>query len=317
MRQFAVFLLISAALAGCADAPPVDDAPEFQDFEDVVVADDKGLIRGIVVDAQINPIPEALITVSNTEITATTSDEGLFIIPDLEPGIYFLEVTKLGYTTVQSSATVEAGVEKPEITRVQIDLVPSLLPSATTLYYEAFISCGFKTLNFVWDAGSCDPTGALGMQSRDNSVGVFDAGRPDAPSHFQSEVFWKANQPLSSGLVTIQCNRDNAGCGSGTGSDRICNIRGESPLICRVNNNVPSEDVGGGGNNFTTINDGAGWNQQFAIGLFSNCGVQCVPGTVWGVGVAIDQEVAFYATLFYNHIPEEDWEFIEEGEYQF
>ncbi len=317
MRLLVAFMLVAVALSGCADPAPANAQEEPEKFQDVEVADDKGVIRGVIIDTEIRPVADATIAIKNLGLETQSDEDGLFLFTDLEPGAYFLDVQKVGYGKVQSSTQVQAGVDKPEMLRIQVELNPSELPSAQTLYYEAFISCGFKTLNFVWDAGSCDPTGAAGMRDRDNSMGVFDAGRPDAPSHFQSEVFWKANQPLSSGLVTIQCNRDNAGCTSGTGSDRICNIRGESPLICRVNNNVASEDIGGGGNNFTTINDGNGWNQQFAIGLFSNCGVQCVPGTVWGVGVAIDQEVAFYVTLFYNHIPEEDWEFIDEGEYEF
>ncbi len=316
MRFLVACSIILVALAGCADASEPEQEDEFDNFEPVEVDDDKGVIRGVVVDGALNPIPEATIAIRNLELETTSNEEGLFQFVDLDGGAYFLDVTKPGYAPIQTSTTVEPGVAKPPIVRVQIDIVPGLIPTAQTVFYEAFISCGFKTGFIVWDAYYCDPTGALGMAGRDDSEVTFDAGREDAPSHFQSEILWNANQPLSSGLVTIQCNRDNAACGSGTGSDRICNIRGESPLICRVNNNIASADIGGGGNNFTTLRDGAGWTPTYTIGLFSNCAVQCVSGSL-GVGLAVDQEVSFYVTLFYNHIPEEDWAFITDGEYEF
>ncbi len=307
--------LVAVTLAGCSDdAPPatvVDDP--FTDFDDPA-SSGKGLLRGIVIDNSITPIPDARVVIKGSTLETMTNVNGAFQFTDLDPGTYFLEVSKPSYTKIQAQGTVEADVAKPEIVRVQLELIPGELPAFVPLQYDLFMSCGFKLANFVFSASSCDPTGALGLASQDDSMHAFEMDREDAPAHYQSEIIWEANQPASSGLVTIQCNRDNTGCGSGVGSDRICNVRGPSPLVCRVNNDMASEDVPGGGNNFTTIRDGAGWSPLFAVGLYSNCAGQCVIGAV-GVGAALDQEVKAYISVFYNFKPSEDWLFIEEGEH--
>lgn len=309
-------IILAVSLAGCADggSAPANVDETFNDFETPAPQDGKGLLRGVVIDASITPLADAKVTIKSTGAETTTNENGAFQFIDLDPGTYFLDITKVGYNKVQAQGTVVAGVKSPEIVRVQLELIPGTLPAFVPLQYDLFMSCGFKLANFVFDAFYCDPTGAAGIAGQDDSEHVFELDRDDAPTHYQSEIIWEANQPASSGLVTIQCNRDNTGCGSGVGSDRICNVRGPSPLVCRVNNDMASASVPGGGNNFTTIRNNEGWSPVFAVGLFSNCAGQCVLGAV-GVGAAIDQEVKSYISIFYNFKPAEDWMFINDGEH--
>lgn len=315
-RMWILAVALAMALAGCADSGTPDTDPDEEGFDDVDLdaTDETGVIRGVVVDASIVPIAAATVTLQNLEVSTETNDNGAFGFSDLEPGSYFLEVSKVGYESVQTSAEVQAGVDRPPIIKIQLPANPEELPFVVPLAQELFISCGFKAANYVFDAGWCDPTGNLGMEDRDRSATTFETGTEQGPQYYQSEVTWKANQPASQGLVTIQCARDNTACGSGVGSDRICNVRGASPLICKIAADTPSNTVPGGGNNFTTIRDGEGFGSIFSVGLYSNCAVTCDPVTgVLGVGLALDQEVQAYVHVFYNFQPEDDWLFIEDG----
>ena len=104
-----LLLLTTVTLAGCSDdpAPEVED-PTFDEF-DAPVAPDRGVIRGVVVDTAIVPLAGATVTLAGLERSTTTNENGAFQFDDLEPGSYFLEVRLLGYETVQSGTSVEAG----------------------------------------------------------------------------------------------------------------------------------------------------------------------------------------------------------------
>lgn len=327
MKMWAPLMVLAVVLAGCLDGAGTQDDDYDDIFEDVEVDQDKGIIRGVVFDETISPVAGASVEVMDTETTATTGAEGAFLIEDLAPGNYFLRVSKGGFESVQTSTEVVAGLKSPPVLKVQLPRLPGSEPFVIPLSYDAFISCGFKTFNIVWNAFYCDPTGQLGMEENDDSVRAFDIGRTDQPAYYQSEIDWEAAQLLSTGLVTIQCMGDDAGCCSGVGSDRLCNVRGEAPLVCRIAADTPSEEVPGGGNNFTTIREGAGFDGRFAVGLFSNCAVcfppetpVCVaPGGIavvcpgMGFGLSIDQEVQMYVHVFYNFSPDEGWLFLMDG----
>ena len=66
----------------------------------------------------------------------------------------------------------------------------------------------------------------------------------------------------------------------------------------------------GNGNNLTIVNDGAGFQGIFTVGLFSNCAAQCLLGAV-GVGLALEQEVQMFSHVFYNYQPPEGWLFLD------
>jgi len=306
--------MLAVALAGCSENPgnekPDDDA--FEDLPGEPLPEGKGVIRGIVLDVAILPIPAVTVKLQGPNLETTTNENGAFVFSGVEPGTYFLQASKPGYDKIQAQVTVVAGVEKPDAVKIQLPRLPGTEPFVVADDYVAFISCGFKTANYVWDADSCDPTGTLGYAASDDSAPTFDTGTTQNATYYQSEIFWEANQPLSSGLVTIQCLGPNAGCGFDRGDPRLCNVRGPSPLVCRVDREMEFGDIPGGGNNLAEIDDGAGFRGEYTIGLFSNCAVQCVQGAV-GVGLALEQEVIMYTHVFYNWQPAADWLFIRDG----
>lgn len=146
-------LLLAALLAGCAaksDAP-LDGAgagaPHLQ------VDQQTGGIRGVAVDAAITPVVGAKVALSNGGASTTTDKSGLFQFTGLKPGDYFFTVSKPGYTTVQSSATVKAGEAAPPVVKVEIDYIPGKQPYIEVYKLNGFYECTFGT---AVDVDSCD-----------------------------------------------------------------------------------------------------------------------------------------------------------------
>ena len=305
--------LLSLTLAGCSeDKPdPIDPGPVPDKVEK-----GKGVIRGVVIDAAVTPIEGVTVAVGD-ELSTRTDAGGAFLFVDVEPGTYFLTASKPGWTGVQQSVDVRAGVERPPLVKVQMLPEPSSLPFVVSDSYAAFLSCGFKAANYVFDAASCDPTGLAGYRGSDDSWHMFETGTTQPPQWYQVEIDWDATQPLSQGLVTIQCAREDTSgshCNSGVdGGSRLCNVRGPSPLVCAVGR---EGEAPGGGYNLTAVNGGDGFQGVFSVGLYSNCAYSCVPpGTAVGVGAALEQEVHIYTNVFYNYAPPEGWMFLQDGAY--
>lgn len=307
MRNAAVATVVALLLAGCSGGGGNVAATE--DFSDLGLeaTDDTGVIRGVVVDQAIVPIADASIVIKTLEREATSSADGLFGFEDLDPGTYFIDVSRVGYSTVQQSVEVVAGVSDPAIVKVQLIADPSSAPFVEQFTYTGYISCSFKTANFVWDASSCDPSGQAGYADRDDANPFFDAS--GIPTYFQSEITWQSTQPTGDELVTIQLACEEAGCGEtdqDEGDDnRMCNVRGLAPLVCRVN------ATAGGGGGGVGLDEAMGSNRTgFTIGVYANCD-PCAPGTILGFGLVLEQQFDVYAHLFYGYLPPEDWLFTE------
>src|SRR5688572_11370662 len=102
--RFVAVMLVVAVLAGCSEAPgEADPGLPAAEFEDLVVTQSTGAIRGIVVSEAIVPIGGADVAVTGTALTTVSDEDGTFVFSSLEPGTYFLEVAKEGYFTTQAS----------------------------------------------------------------------------------------------------------------------------------------------------------------------------------------------------------------------
>ena len=66
---------------------------------------DLATLQGTVVDPNGAAVPNATVTVRsealNVERTATTTEEGIYTVPQLRPGVYTLSVTGQGFSTSQ------------------------------------------------------------------------------------------------------------------------------------------------------------------------------------------------------------------------
>ncbi len=285
MRIPLAIAILTVSLAGCSEsAPPaeVDDGPAPDE-----VASGKGVIRGIVIDGAITPVPDATVSVAALGLETTTDADGAFLFIDVEPGTYFIEASKVGWTSIQGSTVVEADVLRPELVRLQIIPVPGTEPMVITLVQSGFIACGASTTATVHSV--CSDA----QLNEDRSHVLFEI--PVKPDHYQVEIVWKSTQVLATSLYTIHYMYDFPNETLMGGFDfRLCEFGGESPLICSLGpEELAAFDIGGGiGVDVAMFSDGPAGN-----------------------GAALDQPFDVYMSLFYNMAPDDEWTFVEDGEH--
>jgi hypothetical protein len=96
------FLLAVLAAAGLMAAPALADGPE------------TGIIRGSVKDAQGNPLPGVVVTLSGPRGNqdAVTDNEGVYRFALLVPGDYRVRAEMEGFQPVEAGAAVSAGAQQ-------------------------------------------------------------------------------------------------------------------------------------------------------------------------------------------------------------
>jgi hypothetical protein len=131
-------------LAGCADSAAPEPVDTFSDdFEENLVATSTtGVIRGVIVDNAILPVLGVTVKILALAKETMTNDAGAFGFSNLDPGTYFLEISKPGYNTTQSSATVVAGEAKPPIVKIQITPNPTTQPYVESTTLAGHLACG-------------------------------------------------------------------------------------------------------------------------------------------------------------------------------
>ena len=290
MRFLSLILLIALAFAGCAeDGGPATDGPEQTAVdEELQATDDTGVIRGVVVDETVTPVVGAAVFVKGVELEATTNEDGSFGFSDLEPGTYFLEVSKIGFDAVQSSVEVVAGVDRPDIVRVQMVKNPTAQPFVQTSQYAANLLCGVSADATAFGCSVFRPADPY-IPENNAEVKDYDV----LPDWMQVEMFWESTQPLGEALllnIAHCCDNGNIGP-NGTQS-------GTSPLTAWV---VKSEMEAA-----SVLEDGTE-TRVFPTGLD---GTQV---TRLGFGVVLDQQVEWFTSEFFNFTPDEGWTFIADG----
>ena len=267
-------------LAGCADDPaptPLDD--DEQKFDELRVSDSTGAIRGLVLDPAIVPIVGADVELVGTGQSAQSNEEGAFSFDDLEPGAYFVKVTKLGYKEAQQSIEVVAGDERPPIAKVRLLPAPETLPAAVTQNWDGYLACGFGT-----PAGSANPCADLGSDN------VHNFTVDSVPDYLQVEMVWKGTNVFGDTL-NIGILDPNGLLSDFVGADCA------SPCTFRVDRETLVANLGEG---FT----------EYTVRVFPGSGED---GS--GASVVIEQGFSVYVTEFHRFEPEEDWLFVEDGTY--
>lgn len=302
MRTWSItFLLIAVTLAGCAEGTTptaTDDEAKFQDIE---ITDDKGIIRGLVLDPTITPIEGATVTLKGREVATLSNADGAFVFTDLEPGTYFLEVGRLGYSSTQTSVTVEAGIKAPPIVKVQLVPDATSLPFIQQFQFDGFIQC--STVSIVVGAAVCSFPGLVGVDIGDDFLVRYEtSGYPD---HIQGEMVWDSTQPLGDSL--------NFQIWDGTTSSPLSNT-GPSPRIISENRSFWESGEGSrkSGSPMVTPGEEFAW-RVFAGGLEGTDHCDTIPACVGGVGVTLQQSFTVYTNVFYRFVPDETWLFIEDG----
>lgn len=278
-------LLASLTLAGCSDGGGKGAEPQDkpQAYGEVEATDTTGSIVGVVVTEAIAPIPGVLVKIASSQMEATTDSEGAFVFNGLEAGDYFLSASKLGYTTVQQSATVVAGDAEPPLIKVQLMADPTNMAFATVEIWEGFISCAAT-------AGA-DGAAYAGGHVCDESMGsryihefAFADGR--YPAYIQDEVVWDNTQPLGD---TLAPGYYRGGVTDWKG------VSGPSPLLLTATDDELRAEEKAQGTNLTSVT------------------VRVFPGQSNGAVVTSNQAFTIYHTVFYGFTPREGWLFSVDG----
>ena len=282
MRAFAlVALLATSLLAGCADGNGGNSATEPTFDLGLTATSSTGVIRGVVVDDAIRPIPGATVVLSGGDSSGqtTTNAEGLFGFSTLVPGTYFLSISKPGYFTTQQSADVVAGVAEPDIVKVLLAIDVANLPFTELLTWTAFLQCGAFLV-----AGSLNPCAAADS----DNVHDFAFGGGRIPDMVHVEAYWEGTQPagnyLSMGFYDPESLASN-----------WKSIDGTSPLIIQANG-TEIQDALGDDANHTTVR------------LFPGGGPDGTNPTL-----VLNQRYEVYVTNFYGFVPREGWSIVVDG----
>jgi hypothetical protein len=99
---------------------------------------DRGTITGIVTDSAGASVPGASVTVTNiatnSTSSATTNSEGLYVIPQLQPGIYKIRVEKTGFKISEiGQLTLVGGTTAPANVTMTVGAVSETVEIASAL----------------------------------------------------------------------------------------------------------------------------------------------------------------------------------------
>ena len=296
-RAALLALVAAALLPGCSDGGGGSKDDAAFDGLGLSASATTGIIRGVVVDEAIRPVAGVAV-VLQTELgpqTAETREDGLFGFDSLPAGTYFMEATKPGFITTQSSADVVPGEAEPPITKIRMVLDPLTTPYFTAFSWSGFIECSFRVRDSV--ANEQDPAiGGTGLgvnacsgqlnQDSEYETPSFD----EMPDLVQGELVWESTQTFGSGLSFV------------VGPPSCDDIKwgradGPSPLVIKLNATTLEGDLPG--------------DDDFepADGMCYRVFSWVADETSGSVGIVTSQRYEAYFHAFYNFEPAVDWQF--------
>ena len=196
MRTWAFALLLATALlAGCAGKGGADDGDKLQLADGTTIdlgegtSDTTGAIAGYVVDEAIRPIGGVTLRTTDGAASATSDDNGFFLMGDLAPGTYIVQATATGFADVQAAAVdVVAG----ETATVKVQMAHVTVPVAYhdvfpfEGYMQAWGTIGQWAVEIVAPTSLCQCTYALTPSGNVTAIVL--------------EAFWEATIPDPAGL---------------------------------------------------------------------------------------------------------------------
>jgi hypothetical protein len=198
----AAFLLVATALSGCSDGggsdEPTGTTPPLQAG--------KGAIAGLVINDVFRPVPNALVLLQPSGLTATSNDQGQFTFTNLEPGAYVLRIQADGHEAAPTNAEVRAG-EYAEVEAIARRVINEAGAIVTT-EYSVFVPCAAAT-----PAATSNPPCMVDL-SGDTDRFAFYANyteRKDTVTYLVTEM--KANREVSpeSGALKVVVRTETGG----------------------------------------------------------------------------------------------------------
>ncbi|MHB8633793.1 MAG: carboxypeptidase-like regulatory domain-containing protein [Thermoplasmatota archaeon] len=320
MRGFSILALLvlaAATLSGCAGAPkpttPPDsgvDCTNAKNSQDpLCLHSTTGSIRGVVTDAAIHPLAGVAVSVKvpgKAAMVANTTATGAFGFGGLAPGTYFVQASKVGFSSAQTSADVVAG-QVPPVTKILLQADMSSTPYFTAYALQGYMECSGAT--FVISGAYCSiPSSECGQAPgapcnvTQDKFGAFYT-LDKVPNWVQSEMVWQSTQAASD-----QMDLDHSyGCGGTFYCDY--SATGGSPLV--LHNNATEIRHAGWGSNGTQL-----FVRAFTgpIAGSAVCDPSGTLGCTYGLGESVEQSFTIYTHVFYGFQPPDGWSFGKDGD---
>ena len=247
MSRFALgaSLGIALVLAGCA----AGESTAEPDTTNIVLLEDHGGLRGLVIDDAINAVPGALVAINGTEFFATSGPDGGYVIPNVPPGTYEVSATLEGYAGASAMVEVVAGeVASHDFTLTNLASEDAYhvvqLKKGRTFCATAWrgpLPPGFNVAGRnVSDDGAFAACGAAygtPVSNLDSFVVIFEisSGNISDVNALALETHWVRTQTFGSGLSVLWENYQDLIAYTFTEPVRnFTSVRGVSPLIAVV-----------------------------------------------------------------------------------
>lgn len=287
MRHLLVLLLLSTTvLAGCSDDAAGPGAEDTTIDGDLTATSDTGVIRGIVVDSTITPVANVTVRLAGTAEATLTNALGEFGFSDLDPGTHFISTSKVGWSSVQQSVDVIAGVERPPLVKFQITPHSGLRPYNQGYQFDGFLACSVRAFAYGM---ACD---ALETGVLEDRIAV-DYTLDRVPDWVVSELTWESTQQLGDEM-SFNIRRTD------TNADTV-DIEGSSPLSLTMDRAVAEQ-----------AEFGAGMNMRIIVFTSHLKETEPPGGVLWGAGLQWEQQFTAFTHVFYNYLPPEDWRFLDD-----
>ncbi len=301
MRLLSLLAVSALLLAGCASDAPTEPTPD-DDGLSLTATKDTGIIRGVVVNPSIVPIADVTVRIAAEGLETTTNENGAFGFEALEPGVYFVEASRAGYGTVQSSATVVAGVERPPAISIVLSEDPSQLPTVVELKWDGYMVCGLSVIALC---------GVADDFTEDNFITTHEVDAPGV-AYLQSEMLWDSTQAVSPNMWLWQEATGDGGCS-------FDNPQGPSPIVI----NTTYGDYGKYGDKacFDTLGNTTDVRLRVFSGsidgtrppINDGCYPLVITELCSGLGATAEQEFTVFTHIFYGFKPFEGWQFSVDG----
>ncbi|MFO1535409.1 MAG: carboxypeptidase-like regulatory domain-containing protein [Thermoplasmatota archaeon] len=312
MRWLVAAVLLFALLSGCgAKSTPDAAADGLVPGVDVHSTATTGVIRGVVVDPAIRPIPGVLLKVQARDrvLTANSMSSGGFGFEGLEPGTYFVQAHKLGYGDARVAVEVRAGVDAPPVAKVGLEPNLAARPYVETYVFKGFIECGTNVValcsapNVAGQAVgilTCDggvpgvPCTQPGNATNDNfAVKYFPAKAPD---WIQSEMVWDSTQALGDKFRLAYSYDPLGACGLAYCDEAVA---GPSPLL-----------LAAGADKIPALMEQGTNETGFLLRVFSE-GSDMLAGAA---GATAQQDFTVYTHMFFGYTPPPGYRFSADGD---
>ena len=302
-----VACLLLALLAGCTGggkAHAKDDTPALQ------ATATTGVIRAVVVDDAIRPLGGVNVTARGASATfnRTTGADGFVGFEGLPPGTYFLKASKRGYSEVQQSVEVVAGVGDSPVVKMQLAVRIGDLAFYQEFKLEGFLECSASVGNWCFIANyypclveHTAGQACTGNLTNDNSYFAIDKPLLDLqriPDWMQIEMVWESTQAAGQDL---EMRADFLKAGNVT-IDSSKTVLGPSPLLLLVNQTLLQKN-------------GIGTTHSLGIETFHGGPDQLCSQTsdCLLAGAAVQQRFTDFLHIFYGYTPPDGWRFSTDG----